>query len=342
MGIMEQLSPAPPLLAIRGFLNVLDDLRAGITTERAAGDINDLEISIRDSIELGELPGPRLLVCARPLRPTHGGWTADYGVDGEWEVRRCVREAIFRSADFIKLFATNIRPGPGEFAFRKGDLTQVPCYTRQEIVAAAEEAHRVGYRITAHAFGCPALAWCLDAGYDTIEHANSMETHDIDRLLRSEAVLSDRNLQGLFDQETGFSSRISWTELPACWRTRMETVRNNTRDVLGEALARGIVFALGTDSNHGRLWREAYHFVHVLRATNLQALQAVTRNGAMALGIDSRIGTLEIGKIADVIALRGNPLDDISNLANVASVMKSGHLIDERILAFAGQHYPGL
>lgn len=340
-GIMEQLERPWPLTAVDAFLNALDDLRAGITTERALGDSPGLEIALRDAIAQGRFPGPRLLVAGEPLRPGHGGGTGPWCADGPWEARRQVRRNIAAGVDWIKVFATNIRPGPGEEAFRRGDLTSVPAYTREEIEAIVQEANRSGVPVAAHAFGGPALTWCLEAGVRTIEHANNLEEKDIPRFVASGAYLSDPNLQGFFDPETGFSSRPTWHTLPEWWRQRVEQVRRSTQSVLPKALAAGVPFALGTDSNHGRLWREAHWFVEALGADAMQAIRAVTAVPAEALGVGDRVGTVEEGKVADLVAVDGDPTRSVGDLAHVVAVMQAGAVVPPGVAEMVRWLFPG-
>lgn len=340
-GIIEQLATPPTLVPVRAFLNALDDLRSGITTERCCGDMHGLEVTLRDAIAGGRIPGPRLVVCASPIRPTHGGGVFAVGSDGPSEVRIAVRKAIFDGADFIKLFATNIRPGQDEVAFRRGDLTRVPCYSREEILAAAEEAHASGYRIAAHAFGGAGLRWCLEARYDSIEHANNMDDEDLEQFVRSGTILSDPNLQGFFDSETGFESRPSWNQLPRWWQDRVLQVADTTRIMLRRAHEAGVMFALGTDSNHGRLWREAVHFVEVLGARPAEAVRAMTHNSAVALGLDTEVGTVEAGKVADLVAVHGDPSEDIRSLERVVHVMQAGQEVPACVSDLVRLVYPG-
>jgi len=325
-GLVDQFQTPPPLLAIEGFINLQRDLRSGVTTMRALGDTEGLEIAVRDAIARKEIPGPRLLASVE-VRPSHGTGLTSRGADGATEIRSRIREGIHQGADLVKLFASNIKPGSDEEAYRRGDLTTVAAYTEEEIRVAVEEAHRVGVKIAVHALGGPALRWALRAGADTIEHANLLEEEDIALFLETGAYLSDPNLQLFFDEATGFQSRETWTRLPEWWRKKVEATREKTREVHREAFKRGVKFALGTDSNHAQLWREAKHFVEVVGASPMQAIQAVTRNCADALGIGTEAGTLEPGKTADVIAVTGDPLEEIAFLRDVKAVMSFGTIL---------------
>lgn len=318
---------SPSLLAIKGFLNLMCDLRSGVTTSRAMGDgAEGLEITIRDAINRGEIPGPRVLACVE-VRPSHGTGTKRGGEDSIWEIRKAIRRGIREGADVVKVFATNIVPGNQEDDFRRGDLTIIPSYTKDEIVAAVEETHRVGVKVAVHALGGPALRWALEAGADTIEHAALMEEEDIEFFLKYGAYLSDPNLQLFFDEETGYEKSHFGQIVPQWWQTKVQHTRELMRRVMPKALKAGVKFILGSDPVHGELWREAVHFVKVLGASEMQAVQSLTKHSADALGLSEEVGTLEKGKIADLVAIEGNPLDNIESLRNVKAVVKEGTIV---------------
>jgi len=309
---------------LRAVMNLRQDFESGVTTARALGDEDGLVLEMQKAIENGWIPGPRL-VNSFAIRPGHGtGVSIAHVADGVDEVRRAVRRGVSAGADFIKLFATNTVPGQGEDAYRRGDLTTVPSYTEAEVKTAIEEAHRVGVKIAVHALGGPAMRWALEAGADTIEHANLMEEEDIDLFIRSGAILSDPNLQLFFDEEMGYELRHFGEPTPDWWQQKVARCREQTRRVMRLAFAAGVPIALGSDPNHGELWREAVHFVEQLGASNMDAIETLTRVGAAASGVGDMVGTLDTGKSADLVAAKGNPLQDIRTVRDVHFVMKEG------------------
>jgi imidazolonepropionase-like amidohydrolase len=324
-GLITQGSRQSPYRScLRAIANVRQDFESGVTSARALGDEDGLVPEIQHAIDGGLLVGPRL-VNSLAIRPAHGtGVGFAHVADGVDEVRRAVRRGITAGVDFIKLFATNTVPGRGEDAYRRGDLTAVPTYSEAEVKAAVEEAHRGGLRIAVHALGGSAMRWALEAGADTIEHGNLAEESDIDLFLRSGAILSDPNLQLFFDQEMGYELKHFGEATPGWWRRKVSFCREQTRRVLGLARAAGVPIALGSDPNHGELWREPVHFVEQLGASNLEAISAVTRVGARAAGLESDVGTIEVEKLADLVAVEGNPLQDVRALREVRFVMKEG------------------
>ncbi len=313
-------------MALRGSMYLRDDLESGVTTMRALGDPEDIDFRIRDAIEAGDIPGPRLLVAGQALRPSHG-WGVE-GVppaDGVDEIRAAVRQNIARGADVIKIFVTNFRQGTSDEAYMRADLTRVPIYTKEEIEAAVDEAHRVGVKIAAHALGGPGLRAALEAGVDSIEHANLMEEQDIEIFLKTGGWLSDPNLVVIFDK-MGLEN-LTWWDFPE-WQEKVNFARENTRIMIPKAIKAGVKFALGVDPCHGFLWKEARYMVE-LGIPEMDVILSITKNGAELCGLADKVGTLEPGKLADVISVKGNPLDDIKCLRNVGLVMKGGKRYDQ-------------
>lgn len=335
----EQHSKPDPLRILRGYISLLNDLQCGVTTVRLLGDGGGfIDKILRDAIYAKEIIGPRLLVCCLPIRPSHG--TAPeisecQGADGVNEVRKRVRQAIYHGADVIKLFTSNISNGDTFLDYLKGDLTQVAAYTKEEMEVAVEEAHRAGKKVAAHCIGGKAIQWGIEAGIDSMEHANLIEEEDIPYFLEHGTYISDPNLHLFFDPIKGFESPHNkswvWEELPKWWHEKVYRARENTRRVMGKALKEGVKFALATDLNHGGLWLEAKYFVEQIGATPMEAILACTRNGAECCGILDITGTVEIGKSADIISVSANPLEKIDNLKNVTFVMKEGTIVREDI-----------
>jgi imidazolonepropionase-like amidohydrolase len=334
--IAVQVKHHPLLKYVRMFRNCLDDMRSGITTVRSLGTEDDSDIALRDMIDAGSLPGPRIIASGRPIRPSHGtaaflGRAAD-GVEG---VRRAVRECIAKGADVIKAFATNVQTGEGDVAYRRGDLTCVPAYTAEELAAICDEAHRAGIKVAAHAIGGPALRWAMEAGADSVEHANLLTAEDVEVFVRTKCVLSDPNLYLFFDSEFGFESRPAWRELPSWWQEKVFEGKERTRIHQAEALRAGVPFALALDSGHGLIWREAKCMVDILGASPQQALRSLTSTTARLCGRDD-LGTLAPGQTADLISVAGDPLRDITCLKDVKLIMKEGKRYDGLLSQVAG------
>jgi imidazolonepropionase-like amidohydrolase len=300
---------------LRAIPNMRRDLLSGVTTMRVVGEEHFLDIDIRDAVAAGRIPGPRLLVATRPIAARHGHGTALTASDGPEEIRRHIRENLAAGADLIKFFATG-----GTSSTRAAVDTCF--YAPEEIRLIVAEAHRDGRPVAVHAHGGPAIRWCVEAGVDTIEHGKLATAEDF-ALMRAAGTWLIANNAITYHPEgieggDGGNPRI------------MEKLLINRGRVPGTfrlALDSGVKWALGTDSMHGLLWYEAMKAVE-FGATTEQALAAITSRAAEAIGLLDQIGTLEVGKRADIVSVRGNPLADITALREVGLVMKDGLRFD--------------
>jgi len=307
---------------LRGAMNLRSDLATGVTTTRALGDRPGVERAFRDAVERGEAPGPRLRVCCRALRPSHG--TAPFlaaPADGERDLVLRLRENLAQGADWAKLFVTNVRRGNTFEDYLRGDLTDTPAYARAEVEAAVAASHDLGMPVAVHAIGGPAMRWAMEAGVDSVEHGNLLGAADIELFVKSGAYLSDPNLQLFFDSEVGFESFDTWSW--DWWRARVDHARELTARYLPEAIRSGVRVCLGSDSTHATLWREA-RALAALGVPHVRVLEALTVNPATMLGMADSVGTLEPGKLADLVAVEGDPLEDIESLRRVRMVMVAG------------------
>ncbi len=292
---------------------------------RACGDRIGIEGQFRDAIERGELVAPRIQACVRALRPSHG--TAPFiafPADGPEELKRKIGENINDGADWTKLFVTNVRDGETHEDYLRGDLTDVAAYSKVEIETAIKFSQDRGVPVCAHAIGGDAMRWAMEAGIESVEHANLLTEQDVDLFVKSGAYLSDPNLQLFFDADTGFESFESWAW--HWWRERVDVARELTAKWLPEAVRAGVKVCLATDSTHATLWRDAKCFVG-LGLSESEALKAVTVNGAEMLGLADQVGDVVRGKLADLIAVDGNPLEEITSLRDVRMVMKEGTIV---------------
>lgn len=321
--LKEQRSLDVPTAILRGSMHLREDMATGVTTIRTLGDRDDFELRFRDAIDSGLIPGPRAIISIRALRPSHG--TAPFlgaPADGPHELRKMIRQNFAMGARVVKLFVSNVCNGDTADDYRRGDLGQAQAYSREELFAAIGEAHDMGLKVAGHAIGGPSMRWAMEAGIDSVEHANNLEEQDIEYFVKYGTRLSDPNLRLFFDEEVGFASRpyyaFDW------WREKVKVSSELTRKYMPMAMKAGVKISLAVDSSHGLLWREARCMVQDLGASTKETLRALTKNNAELLDMEDSIGTIEPGKFADIISVKGDPLEDITVLQHVGLVMKAG------------------
>ena len=302
--------PAVPQ-ALRATANLRRDLFAGTTTMRVMAEENFLDLDVREAIDAGVIPGPRLLCATRGITASNGHGRAHTAFDGEQEIRRGVRENFRRGADYVKVFATGGVSSPGT-------TLSASVYTREEIRAAVEEADRVGAYAAAHAHGGPGLRLSVEEGVSTIEHA-ALATDDEVALMKERRVwlvctfsimMHPRGIE----QGDGRNPAIM---------AKLNAARRVLAENFPRHLASGIRYAVGTDAVHGAIAFELETLVR-FGVSNRDALLAGTRWGAEACRMEREIGTVEAGKRADLIAIDGDPLKDIEAMRRVTGVIKDG------------------
>lgn len=335
--IMPQTNHSLPYKTLIGLQHARQDLLGGFTT------IVDLSarhtwatIDIRNAINRGVAEGPRMQVAgpeidprsrsmaATPLDIEGGGIAHDLAVIGPWGARAAVRKLKHYGADWVKIYGGQDFMGD-EYQHFKPDGTMVnsPSLTLEEIQAIVDEAHRRGMKVACHSFGGEALASCVAAGVDKIEHGNVMTDEVLRQMVQKKIALvfTAENMLGTPKQDLprsgGKVSRLSLTI-----------------DTFKRALASGVPIAFGSDMNdeHGQQQRALSNYVE-WGMTPAQALQSITIGAAAVLNYNwaSHVGTLEKGKFADVIAVAGDPLKDITEVQRVKFVMKGGRVVKNEL-----------
>jgi len=295
-------------------------LLGGVTTVRDLGSANGISGSLRDAINLGVVTGPRVVTTNQAVCITGGqGWQFSRQADGPDDVRRAVREQIRAGADAIKMMATGgvITPGvePGS-----------PQFALEELKAGAEEAHKAGRKIAAHAQGNEGIKNSLRAGFDTIEHGIYLDDEAIALLLEKKAVLVPTLSAPFNIMEKGEKSGI-----PSFIIEKTRRVKDAHVASIKKAHKAGVPIASGADSGtpfnlHGENLRELELLVGI-GLSPMEAIVSATRIAAETLGLGSRLGTLQPGKLADLIVVEGDPLEDIAVLQRkdkMVAVMKDG------------------
>lgn len=291
-------------------------LAAGITTIRDLGDRGYLALALRDRFRDRHELGPRILASGPPITVTRGHcWFLGGEADGPEGVRRAVRERADRGVDVVKIMVTggNMTPtfGPHESQ-----------YSRAEIVAAVDEAHARGLRLAAHAHGTQGIVDALAAGADSIEHCTFFSAAGVDA---DPDVLEQLARSGTTLSLTAALLPGTTAPYPAM-QQRLQAIRANVA-ALQRAGARIVCSSdagVGPNKPHDVLPYGVSHFLPGLGMTNPQALATVTTLAAEACGIADTTGTLEPGKDADIVAVGGNPLADLTALHDVRAVFVRG------------------
>ena len=324
----ERLGLSIPREALIGAKNARLTLEAGFTTVRNVGADGYSDVALRDAINAGDVPGPRMLVSGPALSITGGHCdnnllpseyhATGYGVaDGIAAVQHKVRENIKYGSDLIKVCATG-------GVLSKGDDPQASQYTLDEMKAIVADAHRLGRKVAAHAHGAQGILWASQAGVDSIEHGSYID----------DAGIAEMNKNGTYLVPTlylgdWFLENAERNHVPDFLLGKAKTVMPVARKNIAHAFASGVKVAFGTDAAvypHGLNAREFAVMVK-LGLTPLQAIQAATVNAADLLGLPGRVGSIEPGALADIVAVDGDPLKDVTVLESVKFVMKGGEVI---------------
>ncbi|HEU0001062.1 MAG TPA: amidohydrolase family protein [Ktedonobacteraceae bacterium] len=300
-------------------------LEAGITTVRDLGGQAHLEFALREAIAAGYCSGPRLVLAGKLLSMTSAGAEAFAGMyreaDGVDEVRKAAREQLKAGANVIKVMATGAVMTPGE----EPGASQ---YALDEMRAAAEEAHKVGRKMAAHAHGSAGILTAVQAGADTIEHGSLLcDSPEAIRLMAERGVFLVPTLAaGIMSQHA--------QDIPAFMAEKDQRLLEAHHRSVRMALEAGVPIAMGTDAGvpfvkHGDNAIELPLMVNA-GLTPMQAIVASTSNAARALGLQHEIGTIEVGKRADLLILDGDPLQDIETVTRkecIRMVVQDGNIV---------------
>jgi imidazolonepropionase-like amidohydrolase len=281
------------------------------------------DADVKKAINNGEIPGPHMQVATRAMAPTGMypllgySWelkvpTGVQYVDGVEEVRKAVREQVMHGADWIKYYSDH-----GYFYGPDGVLHSHVNFTDEEAKALVDETHRIGKKVAAHAIGNDGIAAALRAGADTIEHGDGLSEPQMEEMAR----------RGIFWVPTIMVGAYVAPGRQGNWPKMVET----EKAAFQLALKKGVKIVLGTDAG-GFNWKElneAKEFEYYVNygMTPMQAIRTATANAAELLGWSDKMGVIEPGKWADLVAVSGDPLKDITELQRVKFVMKSGSIV---------------
>lgn len=297
-------------------------LRSGFTTVRDVGSVEDEASALKLAVDLGVVPGPRILTCGRIVSATAPGGVI-FGsmyreADGPWEMRKAVREQIRRGADYIKFMATGARSVLAEDP-EPAQMTLV------EMTAIVDEAHRMGRRVAAHAEGLAGTRWAIEAGADTIEHGLSLHRDPslLDAMAARGAVLVP-TLSTFHDLAERFASDFAPPLVEQAKRHLEEALKT-----VVAARAAGVTLALGYDS--GPPGASANELLRLAEAglSSIEALRAATLGGAAALG-RPELGRIAVGGPADLVVVDGQPDQELAVLTRqeaISAVWRSGAIV---------------
>jgi imidazolonepropionase-like amidohydrolase len=317
-----------PRSALIGARSARVTLEAGFTTVRNVGAGGYADIALRDAINAGDVPGPRMLASGPPLSITGGHGDENFlapqfnysddgvanGIDG---VMTKVRENIKYGADLIKFMATG-------GVLSEGDNPALEQYSPEEMKAIVDTAHGLGRKVAAHAHGALGIKNAVLAGVDSIEHGSYINDEDI-------ALMKQRGtyLVPTVFLEDWLSANYQHLGFTQSMTDKMNMVLPIAKQNLSHAFKEGVKIAFGTDAAVYPHGMNAGEFATMVKMglPPLVAIQAATVNAADLLGWSDRVGTLEPGKFADIVAVEGDPIADVSILEHVRFVMKGGEII---------------
>jgi imidazolonepropionase-like amidohydrolase len=324
----QSLGISVPRSAITGAKNASKTLRAGFTTVRNVGAAGFADVALRDGIEAGEIEGPRLLVSGPALGIT-GGHCDDNllapefhhkeeGVaDGPWAARAKVREVVKYGADLIKICASG-------GVLSKGDQPGTPQYSLEEMTAIAQEAHKLGRKVAAHAHGTQSIKDAIRAGIDSIEHSSLIDDEGIALAKQHGTFL----VFDVYNDDFILAEGAKVGMLPESIEKERKLGKLQRQNFRHAFLA-GARMAFGTDGGvypHGDNWKQFAVMVEY-GMKPIDAIRTATTEAAELLGWADRVGAIEKSRYADLIAVDGDPLANVGALGNVRFVMKNGVII---------------
>jgi imidazolonepropionase-like amidohydrolase len=322
---LQTVQESVPQRTIVATLAARDDLMAGFTAERDMGTegAGSADTAVRNAINQGEIPGPRLRISGNAINILGGhedaiGYNPEQHVlpnatyaNNAAELVTVIREQLKEGADFIKIYET------GADSLVNGRLSTPFQYTEDELAAAMREAARTGNRVAVHATGEPGTLYAARAGVASIDHANQLS----DETMR---IMSEKQIFAVptFAISEYFADHAATPEAAKRERQMLDLHASEFK----KQLAAGVPIAMGSDVGPFPHGTQAREFVLMVKfgMSPLAAIQAGTVNGAKLLGWQDKIGVLKPGYAADVVAVPGNPLDDINALQKVSFVMKNG------------------
>ena len=317
-------------VAITAPVNARRTLEAGFTTVRDVGAPEFVDVALRNAIQRGDVEGPRMAVATMPISATGGhgdlngfspylaSQTLGGPVDGVEAIRKRVRLDVKYGADLIKVLA-------GAGVLSEEESAGGPQYSQEEMNAVVEEARMWGRKVAAHAHGAEAIRRAIKAGVASVEHAGLIDEDGVKLALEHGTylvpdILTDEWILAHGKDEMGLPDKIIAKE---------RELRKHQNENWGRAIKAGVKFAFGTDAGvypHGQNAKQ-FGYLRQLPLTSMQMIQMATVNAADLMGWTGKVGAIAPGAFADLIAVQGDPLADVTELERVTFVMKGGKVV---------------
>jgi imidazolonepropionase-like amidohydrolase len=301
-------------------------LRAGVTTVRDLGSKNFIDLQVRDAVNMGLVKGPRMLCAGQMICITGGhGWQMGCEADGPDGVKRATRKQIKAGVDCVKFMATG-------GVLTRGGKPGVPQLDGNELKAGIEEAHKVSLKTAAHSQGPEGSRNAVLAGIDSIEHGVALAEETIEEMIRRNVFLVPT-----FSAPVNITTKGTDAGIPEEFVEKSKRVQDeHIRSVL-RARKAGVKIAMGTDAGtpfnrHGENPLELYYMTRFGFSAH-EAIVSATSRAAELLGLEQRTGTIAPGRLADLLVVEGNPLEDIRVLADparIVAVFKEGREVSDR------------
>jgi imidazolonepropionase-like amidohydrolase len=317
---IARFTDPPATITLRAVDLAGTSLRSGITSAREVGAPDGLNIRLAHAAAAGSFPAPHIRAAGTWI--AHGGTYVDFArhFGNANELRAAIQAEIAAGADLIK-----VALAPWNEGMRPDGASEIP-FDAELLGVAVQEAHAAGLTIACHANDAASCRIAARAGVDSLEHGMFLETDDLAAMAANGTVLVPT--LSVWDDWLFYGREMGW---PAARITRAEGLRESSRAAMAGAMRAGVSIAAGTDAGggsvrHGRIAREIELMIEC-RMEPAAALRAATREGARLLGEGSERGTIEVGKVADLVLLDRNPLDDPAALRLVAAVFQSGRRV---------------
>lgn len=318
--------------ALRGATFAEKTLMSGFTTVRELGDNNQISVALKKAIAKGYIKGPRIYAAGKSIAttgghadPTNGlayALMADPGpkegvINGPDDARKAVRQRYKEGSDLIKITATG-----GVLSVAKSGSN--PQFTDEELAVIVSTAKDYGMKVAVHAHGKEGMERAIRAGVDSIEHGTYMDKNTMSMMRKQGTYFVPTISAGKWAEE---KSRIAGF-FPDLVRPKAATIGGRIQQTFADAYKAGVKIAFGTDAGvyeHGNNWRE---FIYMTEAgmPALEAIHSATIEGARLLGVADELGSIKAGKLADIVAVQGDPLQDINLMGKISFVMKAGQI----------------